>query len=86
MHCDHFTVISGRCHGSDGYSPATQNGARLRPKASSFQTCYGQGGNGTASFRQWYVPMRLSTTDLYKPTTSLHYLYLFGQISVPLHF
>jgi len=58
---------------------------KTEAQASYFQTCYGQGGNGTASFRKWYVPMRLSTTDLYKPTNSRHYLNLFGQISVPLH-
>jgi hypothetical protein len=57
-----------------------KTGVRLRPQASSFQTCYGQGGNGIASFRLWYVPMRLSTTDLYKPTTSLHYLYILVKI------
>jgi len=62
-----------------------KTGARLRSQASSCQTCYGQGGNGAASFRQWYVPMRLPTTDLYKSETSLHYFYLFGQISVPLN-
>jgi hypothetical protein len=52
--------------------------ARLRPQASSLQTCCGQGGNGTTPFRQWDVPMRLSATDLYKPTTSLHYMLSFG--------
>jgi hypothetical protein len=59
--------------------------ARLRPQAISLQAGCGQGGNGTESFRQWFVPMRLSTTDLNKPKTSLNYVYLLDQRPVPLH-